>query len=76
VNWNGSTRSTTFVSARELQAKVLAADVAKPMAGFIPVANPAPGGGPSSSSYAIVEVHTPTETVAPGAPHYYPLDLI
>jgi hypothetical protein len=78
VNWNGSPRSTTFVSARELQAKVLAADVAQPMAGFITVTNPAPGGGPSSSSYAIVEVHTPTETVAPGAPHYYPLgpDLV
>jgi hypothetical protein len=73
VNWNGSPRSTTFVSARELQAKVRAADVAKPMAGYITVTNPAPGGGPSSSSYAIVEVHTPTETVAPGAPHYYPL---
>jgi hypothetical protein len=73
VNWNGSPRFTTFVSTRELQAKVLAADVAKPMAGYITATNPAPGGGPSSSSYAIVEVHTPTETVAPGVPHHYPL---
>jgi hypothetical protein len=47
VNWNGSPRSTTFVPARELQAQVLAADVAKPMAGFITVTNPAPGGGSS-----------------------------
>jgi hypothetical protein len=68
VNWNGSPRSTTFVSARELQAKILAADVAKPTAGYITVTNPAPGGGPSSASYAIVEVHTPTKTVAPGSP--------
>jgi hypothetical protein len=73
VNWNGKPRSTTFVSARELQAKILTADVAKPTAGYITVTNPAPGGGPSSSSYAIVEVHTPTKTVAPGTPHYYPL---
>jgi hypothetical protein len=73
VNWNASPRSTTFVSARELQAKILAADVAKPTAGYITVTNPATGGGPSSSSYAIVEVHTPTRTVAPGAPHYYQL---
>ena len=78
VNWNGGPRSTTFVSARELQAKILAADVAKPAAGYITVTNPAPGGGPSSSSYAILEVHTPTKTVAPGQPISYPLggDLI
>ena len=68
VNWNGSPRSTTFISARELQAKILAADVAKPTAGYVTVTNPAPGGGPSSASYAIVEVHTPTKTVAPGPP--------
>jgi hypothetical protein len=78
VKWNGSARSTKFVSARELQAKILAADVAKPTAGYITVTNPAPGGGPSSSSYAIVEVHTPTKTVAPGSPIWYQLggDLI
>jgi hypothetical protein len=73
VNWNGSPRSTTFVSARELQARILASDVAKPTAGYITVTNPAPGGGPSSSSYAIVEVHTATKTVAPGPPHDYQL---
>ena len=78
VNWNGKPRSTTFVSARELQAKILAADVAKPTAGYITVTNPAPGGGPSSSSYTIVEVHTPTKTVVPGQPVSYQLggDLI
>jgi hypothetical protein len=78
VNWNGRPRSTTFVSARELRAKILASDVAKPTAGYITVTNPAPGGGPSSSSYAIVEVHTPTKTVVPGQPISYPLggDLI
>jgi len=69
VNWNGSPRSTTFVSAREVQTKVLAADVTKPMAGYI--TNPAPGGGPSSSSYAIIEVHTPTKTIVPGPPRTY-----
>ena len=73
VNWNGSPRSTTFVSARELRAKILASDVVKPTAGHITVTNPAPGGGPSSSSYAIVEVHEPTSTIAPGPPHTYHL---
>src|SRR5580692_6106851 len=71
VNWNRSPRSTTFVSARELQTKILASDVAKPTAGYITVTNPAPGGGPSSSSYAIVEVHTPTKTIVPGPPRTY-----
>jgi hypothetical protein len=73
VNWNGSPRSTTFVSFRELQGKILASDVAKPTAGYITVTNPAPGGGLSSSSYAIVEVHAPTKTVAPSLRHSYPL---
>jgi hypothetical protein len=73
VNWNGSPRSTLFVSARELQAKILASDVAKPTAGFITVTNPRPGGGKSSSSYAVVEVHIPTKTIVPATPHYYDL---
>ncbi len=73
VNWNGSPRSTTFVSARELHAKILASDVMKATAGYITVTNPAPGGGNSSSSYAIVEVHEPTTTIVPGPPHTYHL---
>jgi len=43
----------------------------KPTAGYITVTNPAPGGSPSSSSYDIVEVHTPTKTIVPGPPHTY-----
>jgi hypothetical protein len=66
VNWNGQPRSTTFISARELQAQILASDVAKPTAGYITVTNPPPGGGKSSSSYAIVEVHHATKTINPG----------
>ncbi|HWY56603.1 MAG TPA: VCBS repeat-containing protein [Terriglobales bacterium] len=77
VNWNRQPRKTTFISARELQAQILASDVASPTAGYITVTNPPPGGGVSSSSYAIVEVHTPTETIAVGPPHLsevgYPL---
>jgi hypothetical protein len=71
VNWNRSPRSTTFVSARELNATIHAADVAKPTAGYITVTNPPPGGGVSSSSYAIVEVHKPTKTIAVGGPNVY-----
>jgi hypothetical protein len=71
VNWNGSPRTTTFVSARELHAQILASDVATPTAGFITVANPAPGGGKSSSSYGLVEVHSPTAKVVANHPKAY-----
>jgi len=71
VNWNSQARSTTFVSARELQAQILASDIAKPTAGYITVTNPPPGGGKSSSSYSIVEVHTPTKTIAVNQPDIY-----
>ena len=70
VNWNGSPRSTTFVSTGKLQAKILASDVVKNTAGYITVTNPAPGGGVSSSSFAIVEVHKPTKTVVPTLREY------
>jgi len=71
VNWDRSPRSTTFVSARELQAQILASDVATATAGHITVTNPAPGGGVSSSSYAQVEVHAPTATIVARKPHSY-----
>ncbi len=71
VNWNRSPRSTTFISARELQAHILASDVATATAGYITVTNPPPGGGVSSSSYGLVEVHTPTATIVAEQPHIY-----
>jgi hypothetical protein len=71
VNWNRSPRTTTFISARALEAQILASDVVKPMAGYITVTNPPPGGGVSSSSFAQVEVHKPTSTIVVGPPHVY-----
>jgi hypothetical protein len=71
VNWNRSPRSTTFISARELQAQILASDVATATAGYITVTNPPPCGGVSSASYAIVEVHSPTDTIIATKPHSY-----
>jgi len=71
VNWNRSPRSTTFISARELQAQILASDVATATAGRITVTNPPPGGGVSSSSFGLVEVHTPTPTIVAKRPHVY-----
>ena len=74
VNWNRSPRSTTFISARELQTQILASDVATATAGYITVTNPPPGGGISSSSYGLVEVHTPTKTLAVNVRSVVPSD--
>jgi hypothetical protein len=71
VNWNRSPRSTTYISRRELHAQILASDVATATAGYITVTNPVPGGGVSSSSYALVEVHTPTSSIVAKRPIPY-----
>src|ERR1700722_1671099 len=73
VNWNNQPRSTTFVSAHELQAQILATDVIKNTAGLISVTNPAPGSGNSSAGWAQVEVHKPVTTVALSPPQQYPI---
>jgi hypothetical protein len=61
VRWNGSARTTTFVSATQLTAAINAADIAN--AGAIPVTvnNPSPGGGTSNSqSFAVTSHPSPT----------------
>ena len=55
VRWNGSNRTTTFVSATQLRATILAADIASspgtitPPTAQVTVFTPAPGGGTSSA---------------------------
>jgi hypothetical protein len=49
VLWNGVERTTTFVSAGELQAFIPASDVAAPGSAVVSVSTPAPGGGESAS---------------------------
>ena len=48
VRWNGSSRTTTYVSRTRLRAAIPASDVAAPGTVLVTVANPAPGGGVSS----------------------------
>ena len=50
VNWNGSGRQTTFVSASQLTAAILTSDIAVAGTASITVVNPAPGGGTSGST--------------------------
>ena len=49
ARWNGTSRSTTFVSATQIKMSVLAADVANLGTAHVDVATPAPGGGTSTS---------------------------
>jgi len=48
VKWNGSARSTTYVSSRQLTANILSADIARATTGSVTVTNPSPGGGASN----------------------------
>jgi uncharacterized protein (TIGR03437 family) len=49
VRWNGANRATTFVSATQLQAAILASDLAAEGMIDVTVFNPTPAGGTSSS---------------------------
>jgi 6-phosphogluconolactonase (cycloisomerase 2 family) len=48
VRWNGSNRSTTFVSSTRLTAAITASDIATAGTVSVTVFNPAPGGGASN----------------------------
>ena len=68
VNFGGSAKATTFVSATQLTAAILATDITK--AGVIPVTvmNPTPGGGTSTAINFTVDAATvsaPAVTLTP-----------
>ena len=60
VNFGGSARTTTFVSATQLTAAIPASDLINPGTYSITVVNPAPGGGTSNSQSLIVNNPLPT----------------
>lgn len=49
VRWNGSNRTTTYVSATQLTAQITATDLAATGSAAVSVFNPAPGGGTSDN---------------------------
>jgi len=61
ILWNGSARVTTFVSASQLTAAILASDITTANLIFVTVSNPTPGGGISNS--VLFSVATPTTSV-------------
>src|SRR5262249_6583295 len=50
VRWNGSNRSTTFISNTQLSASIPASDIANAGTAAVTVFNPAPGGGASGAA--------------------------
>jgi hypothetical protein len=71
VRWNGSARTTTYVSATELRAAITATDLATVRSVPVTVYNPAPGGGTSTSmSFAVTTGSgSSTPPAAPGSPN-------
>jgi hypothetical protein len=68
VRWNGSNRTTTFISSNQLTAAIRAADVTTGGTAQVTVFNPAPGGGSSNSQTFIVDGTPPTLVIsAPSA---------
>ena len=71
VNWNGSPRTTTFVSSSQVRASITGADIAAVGTAQVSVTTPPPGGGTSGSlTFTIAPAPTlsvSTTTAAPGA---------
>src|SRR5207237_957931 len=60
VQWNGSARATTFVSANQLQAALTPSDLAATATASVSVFNPTPGGGVSGAPRFTVNNPAPT----------------
>jgi hypothetical protein len=66
VQWNGTVRPTTYVSATKLQAAITASDIAALGSASVTVRNPSPGGG-TSAPVTLPIVTGPTLTVPAGS---------
>ncbi|HLK04879.1 MAG TPA: FG-GAP-like repeat-containing protein [Candidatus Acidoferrum sp.] len=69
VEWNGSARTTTFVSGSQLTATIPSTDITTAGTAMINVLNPAPGGGISNTVF--FEVSAPTTAVTYGVLNGY-----
>src|SRR5207253_5272459 len=66
VRWNGTDRTTTFVSDSKLIAAITNADVASTGTANVTVFNPAPGGG--ESNVIVFAINNPSPSVFGMAP--------
>jgi hypothetical protein len=68
VRWNGSNRTTIFVSATQLTASIPASDLVTPGTAPVTVFTPAPGGGTSSALAFTVTAVNPVPVLSTLAP--------
>lgn len=69
VRWNGSNRTTTYISATQVQAQINAADIAASGVANVTVFNPAPGGGTSGTiPFTITSASNPSPVLTSLAP--------
>jgi C1A family cysteine protease len=69
VRWNGADRTTTYVSASQLTAAILASDIATQGTASVTVFNPTPGGGTSSAqTFTINPANNPVPTLTTISP--------
>lgn len=68
VRWNGTDRTTTFVSATQLTAAIPATDIAAGGTAQVTVFNPAPGGGLTSALPFTISSQNPVPTVTSLSP--------
>jgi uncharacterized protein (TIGR03437 family) len=70
VRWDGSERQTTFVSATQLTAQILAADIVGTGQASVTVFNPTPGGGVSNvTSFNITSGNNPAPVLSSISPN-------
>jgi len=68
VQWNGSSRTTTFGSSSQLTAAIPAGDIASVGTAQVTVVNPTPGGGTSSATTFTIQNATPVaSTLSPSS---------
>jgi hypothetical protein len=60
VQWNGSARTTTYVSGSQLTAAITASDISQGGTAQVTVVNAAPGGGTSNALTFTINIPTPT----------------
>ena len=68
VRWNGSARTTAFVSANQLKAAIVSDDIATAGIFNVTVVNPAPGGGTSVASTFIINAANPVPAISSLSP--------
>ncbi|MBI2987903.1 MAG: hypothetical protein HYY45_14160 [Deltaproteobacteria bacterium] len=68
VRWNGSDRTTTFVSATQLQASIPSSDISTAGTAQVTVFNPSPGGGTSNAlTFTINNPAPSTSSLSPSS---------